>query len=196
MKTATDQGYTDTDILKDPSLTKNEKTQYDIKCRRLQSILSTCGFGVIAFSVWSIIRAFLNVFLRPEMTETVTADNAALVNSAEIQAAETNFLVILFILLFGIIIAEVGLRLFVGLKARAEGKGKKRSIAYIIVAGVLIPYHLFGVIYNFTSLDYMAGGVFDTIVTMVLDISSLISLIELFIAAIMLHRLRKQGAEL
>lgn len=195
MKTFTDKDFADTDILKNPSLTEDEKIQSGMKYRRLQSILSTSGFGVIIFSVWSIIRVFLRDAFTAPAAEEIPVENSAELAELEEMLGEIDFdpgmLITFFLIIFGITALVVGLRLFVGFSARAEGKGKKKSIAYVIIAGILIPYQVYMVLNTFLAPG-VTYGVIDTIVTVVLDVSSLISVVELFIAAIMIRRMRKR----
>ena len=183
------------DILKDRNKTLSEKERIQQQYRRIRSILRQSGFGVIIFGLWSIIRVVLQAFfnngtkVENEATPTITA------GGAEIPVDAGWIVVAVLIAIFGFLIVEVGLRLFVGFSARSEAMGKKKSIAYIIVAGILIPFYAFSAVYNIMTMNFLDGYVIDMIITIILDVSSLIALIELFVSGIRLRGLRKKYGE-
>ena len=183
------------DILKDRNKTASEKERLQQQYRRIRSILRQSGLGVVIFGLWSIIRVVLQAFfnngtkVENEVAPTITA------GGAEIPSDAGWIVAAVLIAIFGFLIVEVGLRLFVGFSARSEAMGKKKSIAYIIVAGILIPFYAFSSVYNIMTLNFLDGYVIDMIITIILDVSSLIALIELFVSGIRLRGLRKKYGE-
>ena len=177
--------YTETDILKNHELAHKSEVDPQVKYRRLRNLLSTSSFGVIIFGLWSIIRSVLYVLFSRESQKEID------MTVSETGAESSDVLMVIVILMLVILGLEIALRLFVGLSARAESKGKKKSIAYVIVAGILIPFYVMSVIYSIASTDYI-NGVVDNIITIIMDITSTLALIELFVAAISIRVMRKK----
>ena len=177
--------YTERDILKNHELAHKSENDPHVKYRRLRNLLSTSSFGVIVFGLWSIIRSVLYVLFSRESQKEI--DTAV----SETGVETSGVLVVIVIMMLVILGVEITLRLFVGLSARSESKGKKKSIAYVIVAGILIPFYVISVIYNIASTDYI-NGVVDNIITIIMDITSTLALIELFVAAIRIRVMRKK----
>lgn len=183
------------DILKDHSQLQKAEEEPGVKYRRIRNVLSTAGFGVIAFGIWSIIRVVLRVAFSRQAQPDIDPNELDSMISQPGDDVKT-FLLVLLILVIVFSAIEIALRLFVGLSARSEGRGKKKSIAYVIVAGILIPYYVISVIYNFMSFDYV-NGIVDNIISMIMDITSTIALIEVFVAAIRIRVMRKKyGTEI
>ena len=183
------------DILKDHSRLLKAEEEPGVKYRRIRNVLSTAGFGVIAFGIWSIIRVVLRVAFSRQAQPDIDPNELDSMISQPGDDVKT-FLLVLLILVIVFAAIEIALRLFVGLSARSEGRGKKKSIAYVIVAGILIPYYILSVIYNFMSFDYV-NGIVDNIISMIMDITSTIALIEVFVAAIRIRVMRKKyGTEI
>ena len=185
-----DNKNNDKDILKDHSRLLKAEEEPGVKYRRIRNVLSTAGFGVIAFGIWSIIRVVLRVAFSRQAQPDIDPNELDSMISQSGDDVKT-FLLVLLILVIVFAAIEIALRLFVGLSARSEGRGKKKSIAYVIVAGILIPYYVISVIYNFMSFDYV-NGIVDNIISMIMDITSTIALIEVFVAAIRIRVMRKK----
>ena len=90
---------------------------------------------------------------------------------------------------------DVGLRFYVGLSARAEARGKKKSRAYIIVAALMAAGNLLiflGALFLAASVSGAApDNILDTAVSTIVDITAQITLIELVLTARRVQRLRK-----
>ena len=95
------------------------------KIRRLQDRLSIAGTGVIAFSVWSLAKIGLFIsFADQDTLRTLPGiTGAMLVNT-------------IFVLVAAMGIIDLCVRVFVGLSARAEGRGEKRHPIYLFVAAI------------------------------------------------------------
>ena len=90
---------------------------------------------------------------------------------------------------------DVGLRFYVGLSARAEARGKKKSRAYIVVAALMAAGNLLiflGALLLAASVSGAApDNILDTAVSTIVDITAQITLIELVLTARRVQRLRK-----
>lgn len=147
-----------------------------IRLRKNQNTLAVIGLGVIAFGIWSVLKGVLYTAL----------------NSGDLQnilegSAERAF----FWVLIGIVLAiDLGLRLHVGLSAIAEGKGRKKGRGYIVLAFLmaLISFALFalGVL-----LLHGSEALGTALVSLVVEATSCILLVEMAVSAIKVRRLRK-----
>ncbi|GEM_PF-871999 len=162
-----------------------ETTVVREKLRRYSDRLATAGTGVMLFAIWSIVKAIMQVFVRsPLQTEIAQSVGENSENMA--------FMTVFYIALFATIGVEVGVRFFIGRSGRAEGKGKKKGRLYLIVAYILIPLYALGVVFSIFNLSYIENSVVDTIVTLIVDITSLSALIELAFSGTMVKKLKKK----
>ena len=106
------------------------------KLRKYQNILGISGIATIIFGVWGILKTILFIVLDPYKTDGSAID---------IKTISVQF--IIWVIIYAII--DLFLRFFVGLSARSESKGKKKSILYLIFAGILIIASLISIIRTF-----------------------------------------------
>ncbi len=193
IKTKSDN--TDNDILKSPLSSAEAAADPKIRYRKVCSRLGIAAFGVMAFAVWSVIRTILQMFFGNIAPLNEVDNGVAEAQTIEADVSDVALLLVL-IIAFAILAAEIALRIYIGLSARAESKGKKKNIAYIILAGLFIPFYVVVLIYSFQNMNFLESNVFDNIISIILDITSLISFVELFVSAIMLRRMRKKYTDL
>ncbi len=164
---------------------KSDSTDDAVKLRRYSDRLATAGTGVMLFAIWSIIKSIMQVSVGGDFEK----------NLSEISdggEAAAGALVLVYVFIFATMALEVGVRIFIGMSGRAEGKGKKKSIVYIVLACILIPLYVIGIIYSIMNMSYIENSVMDTIVTLAVDITSLSALIELVFSGIRVKSLRKK----
>ena len=91
--------------------------------RRLQDTLAIAGGGVIAFSVWDLAKTifFLTLFDEAAVRQMLAIDDAMPMMAIYIA---TGF----------VFCIDLAVRAFVGLSARSEGRGEKKSPFYLVVA--------------------------------------------------------------
>lgn len=160
-----------------PSMTTS-MTQ-EARIRRLRDTLFIAGGAVIAFSVWALAKTALLLFI---------SNDEQLSSSFGITGDVPAWIVITVALVF--LTIDLVFRGYVGLSARAEGRGKKKGPFYLIVATL-------AAIGNATSAfgaafgTAMAASVFDAVVTIVIEATSLIALILVIYCSIRLRSLRK-----
>ena len=102
----------------------------ETELRRCRSILRILGTGVLAFTMWDLIKPFLaTLMVLPDKTEMTTEElNLEL---------ESDILVILVLALLLLFLLSIGLRIYLGFSARAEGMGKSHGKVYMGIAFVL-----------------------------------------------------------
>lgn len=157
----------------------------DIELRRRRINLSTLGTGVVAFGVWNVLKTILYIFASP-------------VNFVDVDDAGAYGAVVSLIsyALLGLLLAlDLSLRLYIGLSARAEGRGRRKGSGYIIAAAALFAmtaayYVAAWVTHSNTRLENQAA--LDYYVSMFVDITAMIMLGDLLYTAIRARKLEKQ----
>ena len=155
----------------------------ETELRRRRSELLTLGYGIIAFGLWSVLKTYLYTWVDPIIREAdVTAEN------------RTAAVIVAYIMITMVLAVDFGLRLYVGMSARAEGMGKKKGRGYIIVAALML---LISVLLWFLSLGYIQSraendSLMDYIVSMVVDLTSIAILARLVYNAVKVRQLRRQ----
>lgn len=178
-------------IITNMNITKDITTnKYATKERRVSDILVSSGTGVIFFGLWSVVKTILQIILSQQsIASFANVEDVALDGTFD----ATTYVIISAILAFVMLGIDLGLRLYAGLSARADGRGKKKSIAYIIVAFVLIALGVISVVSTIISVSYLEGTIIDKVVTLIVDITALLALVELVISGIRLKRIRRKS---
>ena len=155
----------------------------ETELRRRRSELLTLGYGIIAFGLWSVLKTYLYTWVDPIIGEAdVTAEN------------RTAAVIVAYIMITMVLAVDFGLRLYVGMSARAEGMGKKKGRGYIIVAALML---LISVLLWFLSLGYIQSraendSLMDYIISMVVDLTSIAILARLVYNAVKVRQLRRE----
>ena len=153
-----------------------------IRLRKNQSTLVAVGWGVIVFGIWSVIKGVL-----------VTAFNTETL--AEVSEQGTPAVLMFWAILAVFLAIDLWLRLYVGLSAINEGKGKKKRWGYIILA-------LFMALFGFALLVVTVvligrneeESMMRAIVSIVVDLTSGITFVEMAVSAIKVKRLERMLA--
>lgn len=152
----------------------------NVKLRKTEVNLVTLGTGVIFFGAWAFIKLVLTTFLydTPLMGE---------LSGAELVAA--------YIILFLVAGVAFLIHFYIGMSARAEGKGKRKSLFYIILTGIIV---LIGLpIFLFEAVLLFAGdhSLSHIIITLIIEATSQIIMLEVFIYAIKVRWMRRKEAQ-
>lgn len=148
----------------------------DVKIRRLESNLTTIGTGIIAFGFWGFLKFILSyLFLGAQ--------------SVGIDGDEYITVVAIFVWAVAILIPLV--YLWIGMSARAEGRGKRKSILYLFMVGWIIFVSTIAILMELYSLSKLKDW-FEIIVTLIIDLTRYVFLIELMVYSISLRKLRKE----
>jgi len=155
----------------------------ETELRRRRSELLTLGYGIIAFGLWSVLKTYLYTWVDPIIKEIDTEE--------QYKMAAT---ILAYVMISIILAADFGLRLYVGMSARAEGMGKKKGRAYIVVAALML---FVSVMLWLASLGFVQSraekeALMDYIVSMVVDLTSIAILARLVYNAVKVRQLRRQ----
>ncbi|MDO4882123.1 MAG: hypothetical protein Q3975_02125 [Oscillospiraceae bacterium] len=142
---------------------------------KIEINLITTGTGLMFFGLWTFIKFFLTiVFLGVEYDDN-TSDEVKLIAT------------IITIIAVAIVSA---LFCYVGLSARAEGKGKKKSVVYLIVNGFILFFHILIIILEAAALLF-GENILTIIITMIIDATAAVFMLEVMINSIKLRKIRR-----
>lgn len=149
------------------------------KKRRLENNLVTLGTGIIAFGLWAFIKLVLTViFVGSAYYEDTTEEDQLAVIIA------TWVVAILTLLMY----------VWLGFSARAEGKGKQKHPFYLIVVGMISLYSITVILLETFYLLSEINHIEDTLtffVTIIIDVTRMIFLIELIYSSVSLRIIKK-----
>ena len=149
------------------------------KMRRYQNLLTVSGLGVIIFGLWSVLKTILLLFMKEGILSEIPDD--------------TFVRVMFFLILGGILLIDVLIRLYVGLSARAEGFGKKKGYGYVVIAILMALASLASLVLIF--FDTNEQSLWELIVSVIVEATSLVVTIELLVAAFTVKKLKKELGE-
>ena len=151
--------------------------------RRKQVTLVTLGTGVILFGVWSVVKSLL-YFRTNLFADLDTQVEPELLPYIKLV---TVVIVALFVL------ADLGIRLKIGLRARAEGMGRRQKNGYLILAALIVFVNITGDllgVYFIVKNGVPEQAGLDYVVSVLVDLSSTILLAELIITVLRVRKLR------
>lgn len=152
----------------------------EVQKRKLEVNLSTLGTGVILFGLWTFIKYALSyVLFGTEFDEAVTAEKLLILN----------------IITWGFVVIALLIQCYIGFSARAEGKGKHKGIFYLILTAIELLLSAISVAIEIAVLFTYHSEIFSLIVTLVIDVTSMVFLAEVLIYSVKLRRLRKAQAD-
>ena len=150
--------------------------------RKNRSRLQIFGAGVIAFTVWSLLKPLLlALMLEPEES------------AAQIEVSEFPDGVLIFVLVLVLLdMVLAGVRIFIGLSARAEGRGKPRGKTYVVFAFLIFTIQFLLLVY--TTIRLIRGEsddrtVLDAAGALVVEIGSVVTMGETAVTAVRVKKL-------
>lgn len=153
------------------------------KTRRLENNLVTMGTGIIAFGLWAFIKLILTVMFLGSayFQDTPEEDQFAI-------AIATWVVAVLTVLMY----------VWLGMSARAEGKGKHKKPIYLVFVGIISLYSMVVILAETITLIFMFNEIEDLLtlfVTIIIDVTRMVFLIELIYFSVSLRKIRKQARE-
>ena len=178
-------------------MTKNEPEQ--VKLRRDQNTLRIVGTGTIVFGVWSFVKAFGVIFSRrTQIVAEIIEDGIQ--NNYDFSDVPEGLIIKMVLLFVGIgLAADMVARLYVGLSAIAAGRGKHKSILYIVITAIMILFSLMTLISvpdSSVEADYISlngVGQEGTLSAIIIELTSTIMMTEMLVAAIRVRKLTRQS---
>jgi NADH:ubiquinone oxidoreductase subunit 6 (subunit J) len=152
------------------------------RLRRNQNYLVMIGTGVIILGFWSVIKTVMFLILEPQ-------DITGFSSTIQISGMPIHTSYLILVVLLGI---ELAVRLFVGLCARSEGFGSKQGPVYVVFAILLSLFHLAAIVASITSGFRFYDNPADAAVSLLMDITSLVTLVELINSVFKVRWLSKE----
>lgn len=159
------------------------------KLRRYQSLLSISGMAVIVFGLWNILKTAMGIILSPDTLL------ASISQTVEVLPSTTIEFIVFYGVIFVFLLIELGIRLYIGLSARADSEGKKKkSIVYIVISMIVVSANISGMACSYFTANILNMSLIIILITIVVDITSVVAFIEMIVAAITVRSVRKQLA--
>lgn len=157
------------------------------KLRKQQSLLVDAGTGVILFGVWSVAKINLYLGLSPIFLEALH------IMARDIEMDEKLLIGILWFVVAVWLVAEMSVRLYIGMSAIAEGKGQKKGSLYLVVAAALLSTTLSQAWKTFGPEALAISNIgMSLILSFCMELISIYVILELLITGIRVKRLKKQ----
>lgn len=157
------------------------------KLYKHQTTLVCSGLAVIAFGLWSIVRVSLLFYLQHSRILQLIMEGELGVLTG--QSTDT-ITAILFGVAIGFLILDLLFRLYIGLSAIREGNGKRRRLAYVVLAIVYLVFLLGSdVYYRFLSGEAFAAG---TISAFFIDLTSSVAFMAIIRSSLAIRRLKRE----
>ena len=150
--------------------------------RRKQVTLVTLGTGVILFGVWSVVKSLL--YFRTNLF-------ADLDTQVEPELLPYMLATVVIVALF--VLADLGIRLKIGRRARAEGMGRRQKNGYLILAALIVLVNIIGDllgVYYIVKNGVPEQSGLDYVVSVLVDLSSTVLLAELIVTVLRVRKLR------
>lgn len=157
----------------------------EVQLRRNQNTLVIVGKGVIAFGVWSVVKAVLHTLLN---------SSTYLDFQKYPEVSRWAMLIIFTTILLLLLSLTLLLRFRIGRSAIAEGQGKKVK-PYLGLAGFLTAVNMISFGMQVWSLFHSPASASTTLAAMLVDLTSVVTLVELLAAAVQVRKIKQQLAE-
>ena len=152
----------------------------DTQTRKLQSALVSSGKGAIILSLWSLIKMVLLYLF----------DAKDIDNMFEAASVDMRFKSIVAVMMFILLFIDFLFRLYVGRSAIKEGRGKRKGYFYLVCCVIIICSSVFSIYYVFTE-DAYSISVLDTVVSAVIELTALITYLDITVSSIKLKKIRR-----
>ena len=146
------------------------------KTRRLEINQMTLGTGVVIFGIWSLIRMGLTLFIFNDGMDAEFDPDYRTLSLAIVWVAT-----ILLFLLYA----------YVGLSARSEGRGKRKSVAFLIWSGFALFLYIISLVFEVSAMFEEEKGIFSMVASLIIDITSIVCMLEMMVGSVKLRKLRK-----
>ena len=158
--------------------------------RKSRNNLIVVGTGIVLFSIWTVIKTMGSIILLRDETVAAIRDMADTGTYALSYNAVLAVIIVSGALASAVILL---INLYVGASAIAEGRGKRKSIVYLLLAGLMIILTIISIGANVAHIDAVEQrGAYtrDTSLSaIIIDITSIIMLIDMITASVRIRKL-------
>ena len=156
--------------------------------RRNQNNLIILGTGVLAFAVWTVVRSLIQYMLQSTEIKNLV--------SGMVAEDQVNWVMTVIVIIIVVTLAvDLILRMIVGFSARAEGKGKKKRLGYLVAAVILIVVHVLNISQYIMLVIADTEQIMECIIGAIIEVTSVITLLQLIIASVRFKKLTAQKSQ-
>lgn len=159
--------------------------------RRYQNLLVCVGSGIILFGLWTLVKGVMTIILYKEELQEILLSLGTREEELALMIELVSYCLIILCCL------DLALRLAVGLSARREGRARdqKRHWAFLVFGAVLLTLTLTSLTMDLKDFNENFNSIFDGIITVAIDATSVVMIIELFVAGAKVKYLKKKIRE-
>ncbi len=164
----------------------------ETELRHQQYIVFYSGLAVLAFGIWSAIKLFISLSIRPVQW----VDYLQITDLEDEYRGIFNALTTIFVYI--VLFIDSIFRLYICRSAIKESLGRKKRVTYLIIALLLF---VVNILLSLDTLQEMLHGIYssrgffaseDTLTTVFIEITSHLSLLMLVISGIRIRILRRK----
>ena len=135
--------------------------------------------GVILFGAWSLIKFAVTFLIHGVQFEGEYDENIIFIST---------------IIVWVVLGLAFLIRLYIGLSARAESEGRRRRRAYLILTGLIAFIDAAAIVVEIIVMVMEPKGLLNMAITVMIDVTSTVILIELLVNAVRIRRIRREAA--
>ena len=160
-----------------------------VSFRRNCSTLTICGAGVIVFGFWNIIKVLGYVLL-----------DIPLFSQGQLESIEPDEYTVIMIVFAVLLVGDTVIRLVIGLSAMSESRNRNRQfprfyLFFLVWEIIFELYTCISVILELVMLQTYSSFE-DDFIALFMELSSLVVLIEVYIAALVVRKYKRHAAKL
>ena len=179
---------------------KNEPN--DVKIRKYRDTLVTGGLAITAFGIWTVIKSLMEAFtiLRP-LIGNMSFENLTQVQVKQLREMDNPLFYFLILVIFIFMVADLSVRVYVGLSARAIGLQKKKrngkernGIVWLVFGVILTAFGVYSLIVSLTTAEELLRtySIMYFVVSLFVDVTSTFVTAELIVTGFKLRGLTKK----
>ena len=149
------------------------------KARKAEINLRSLGLGVILFGAWTFIKFAVTLLMKGIQFDKIYSNDVIIASKIIVWI----FLVLAFLI-----------RLYIGLSARSESEGKRKRSFYLVLTGMIALVNAALIVAEIAMMVIESHGLLYMAITILIDVTSFVILIELLVNAVIIRKLRKETA--
>ena len=161
--------------------------------RKHQHTLAVVGMGAIGFGIWSVIKAILYLTIINPLKDTVLADYE---NITDLEYEYLIALGVTIVITVLIVLIDLLLRWRVGKLALDIARGNRLPTArFFVRTGFVILVDALELVMGFLGIIGVISSeeeLLDSVSTLLVDLTSVVTLIEMVVAAVIIRKITEQ----
>lgn len=170
----------------------------ETELRKYEHTLVISGVGVIAFGLWSIIKAVLYLILVPVDDLKVLQSTDEVIAMRDLGLTDRQIAYFFVAVVLFVLVADFALRLYIGRSAFADGRRiRNKRLTYVIWAIIVSAGLIATIVSRIVTLGAGEDNIWRNVtaagnVSIIVDMTSLFALVEMIIAAFIVRKLRRE----